>query len=263
MSSPNALGGAFKYEFLMQARRRSVWIGFGVISILLALYLSSLLKPYQDGARLVTYSPHDALLFWVQGCVFLLTPIAGLLLADRTPRDQSTRARDLLVALPASTWSRLLGKYVGSVAATCLPIISIYAIGVGILVIHWGDARILPMALAAGGLLLVPPLLFVGAFSVACTTILWMPLYQFLFIGYWLWVSLNPTQAIPTLDGTLLSPQENDVYTAIFRFFGSNDGFYSSATILQALANIVVLLACGALALFAAGHLLRWRIERG
>jgi ABC-2 type transport system permease protein len=79
-----------------------------------------------------------------------------------------------------------------------------------------------------------------------------MPLYQFLFVGYWLWVDLNPTQAIPTLNGTLVSPNENYVYTGIFHFFAYNDGMYPSATAAQAIANIAVLLACGALALLAA-----------
>ena len=66
-------------------------------------------------------------------------------------------------------------------------------------------SRLAPFALAAFIALVVPAILFVGAFAIACTTILWTPLFQFLFVGYMLWTSLNVTD-IPTLSGTLLSP---------------------------------------------------------
>ena len=40
----------------------------------------------------------------------------------------------------------------------------------------------------------LPGLLFVAAFSVSCPVILWVPLYQFLFVGYWFWGRPGPDQ---------------------------------------------------------------------
>jgi ABC-2 type transport system permease protein len=112
----------------------------------------------------------------------------------------------------------------------------------------------------------VPPIFFVGAFSIACTTLLWAPLYQFLFVGYWLWTNLNPGEAIPTLNATLLSPAENYVITGFFHFSAFipiDKGFYPTSSVWLGTANIATLLACGAIALFAAWRILLAQARRG
>ena len=177
-------------------------------------------------------------------------------------RRRKTRVSELLRTSPASALTRIAGKYVGSVAATLVPIFLIYAIGAGILVARWSDPSLIPLALATFAALNVPAVLFVGAFSIACTTVLWTPLYQFLFVGYWLWTSLNPGEAIPTLSGTLLSPAGNYVVTGFFHF-GSylpiDKGFYPDSSVALGVANIAVLLGCAGLALFAAWRLQAWQ----
>src|SRR5262249_22640495 len=106
---------------------------------------------------------------------------------------------------------------------------------------------------------------FVAAFSIACTTVLWPPLFQFLFIGYWLWDSLDPKGPIPTLDGTVLSPSGRLVMTGLFHFmpFRTTDrSYYPQASLWLAIANIPVLLACAALALGAAWAYQTWTAGR-
>lgn len=264
-----ALAGAFRYEFLMQLRRRAVWIGFAILgALLLTVILGSFIASvgHSPGAGLPGYTRTDALLQWTVGCQFILTVGAGLLLADRTTRDRRAKTIELLWTVPAPVWTRLLGKYLGAVLATLVPILAIYVLGVTRMVLTWGDISILPLALVAFVAMVVPPVCFVGAFSIACTTLLWTPLYQFLFVGYWLWTSLNPGEAIPTLSGTLLSPAENYVITGFFHytaFIPVDKGFYPASSVWLGIANIATLLACGAIALFAAWRILLVQAHRG
>lgn len=261
-SGARALAGVIRYEFLMQVRRPALWIAFALFgAVLLTVVLGSFIGDVgrSSGPGGPGYTRSDLLTEWTVACQFILTVGAGLLLADRTPRDRRTRTSEVLWTTPAPTWARLLGKYLGAASATLLPILAIYALGVARLVLAWQDVGILPMALAAFGALVVPPLLFVGAFSVACTTLLWAPLYQFLFVGYWMWTSLNPGQAIPTLNGTLLSPSENFIVTGFFHYSSYipiDKGFYPASSVWLGLANMGTLLGCAAVALLAA-----WRVQ--
>jgi hypothetical protein len=261
MNQWSAVSGVTRYEFAMQLRRPSLWVGLGLSSVLLMATFGSFttLSP-----GVTTISHGETLVLWTTTCSFLVTAGAGLLLADRTPRDRKTKMLELLRTSPAPTLARILGKYTGAVLATLVPIALIYAVGVGRLIALWGDGSLLPMALATFAAILVPAVLFVGAFSIACPTVLWTPLYQFLFVGYWLWTSLNPGsgQPIPTLSGTLLSPGLSYVVTGFFHFSAYDPidkGFYPASSIALGIANIAVLLGSAILALVVAWLFQRWR----
>jgi len=258
MNQWSALSGVTRYEFIMQWRRPSLWIGLGIIAVLFMAAFGSFTRPSAG----IAISHGEMLVLWTIACNFLLTVGAGLLIADRTPRDGKTKVLELLRTSPVATSARIGGKYVGAVTATLVPIALIYAIGVGRLIAVWGDGSILPMAAATFAAIVVPANLFVAAFSIACPTVLWTPLYQFLFVGYWLWSSLNPGEAIPTLSGTLLSPALNFVVTGFFHF-GAYDpidkGFYPDSSVALGIANVAVLLACGTVALLVAWRVQVWR----
>src|SRR5258706_493531 len=206
-------------------------------------------------AQSVPFAHVQTTVSWATACNFILTLGAGLLLADRYRRERATRTIELLRAAPAAASARLLGKYLGAVCATLVPILIIYLTGVARLVILWRDVTILPLAAGAFLALVVPPVFFVDAFSLACTTVLWQPLYTFLFVGYWVWTSLNPTGlAIPTLTSTLLSPGEQLVGTGYFGLtppYLQDVGFYPASSVWLRALNIVVLLACAACALLS------------
>ena len=59
------------------------------------------------------------------GLTFLLPIGAGLLLANRIPRDRSLHVEELLRVAPASGLSRLFGKYLGATLAVSIPILLI------------------------------------------------------------------------------------------------------------------------------------------
>jgi ABC-2 type transport system permease protein len=258
----SALGGVIRYELLMQVRRGALWVGFLLLSAVLVVAFLSGSGPYlkQLGA------PHrDLMIAWAVLANTFFALGAGLFLADRFPRDRRICVQELLASGPAGPGARLLGKYLGAVAATLVAAATFFAAGAIALIIQLNDLSLAPLALAAFLALIVPAVFFVGAFAIACTTFLWPPLFQFLFVGYMLWTGLNVTD-IPTLSGTLLSPYLNYVVTGILGYhtFALIDArLYPASSVGLGLANIVVLLACAAVALLAAWGLEVWRVRRG
>lgn len=187
---PDALGGVMRYEFVMQVRRLPLWIVSAVLGIIPLIQFNSTGNYTHDANLPVTRT--NIVVIEAAGAAGIFVLGAGLLLADRLRRDRTTRVEDLLRTAPASNFARLAGKYLGSTLALLVPLTLVYLIGFACLVIHWQDASILPLALAGYVAFVVPAVLFVAAFSIACTAVLWPPLFQFLFIGYWLWDSLDP-----------------------------------------------------------------------
>ncbi|HUY79560.1 MAG TPA: hypothetical protein VMV29_22510 [Ktedonobacterales bacterium] len=254
LASLSALGGAIRYEFWMQARRYALWIGFALLCLLFLRNIHGLLyttAPYITSAR-------DSLLLWASFLNEFFPLGAGLLLADRFTRDRKTRVDELLDTTPATLAARLLGKYVGAVLATLLPIFLIYALGVVLIMVRWGDVSVIPTALGAFAATTVVSVLFVGAFAIACTTVMWPILFQFLFVGYWFWGNfLNPREGIPTLNGT---PLTSDARLIIAGFFPDPGALFDqSVTVGQAFGSLGALLGCAAIALLAAWVWLRWQ----
>jgi len=247
------LGGAIRYEFWMQARRYALWIGFALLCLLFLRPIHGLL--YTTSSYIT--SARDSVLLWASFLKDFFPLGAGLLLADRFTRDRTTRVDELLDTTPSATLARLVGKYLGAVLATLTPIFLIYALGVALIIVRWGDFSVIPLALGAFAATMVVAVLFVGAFAIACTTVMWPILFQFLFVGYWFWGNfLNPRDGIPTLNDTLLTSDGRYILTG---FFPDMAVFGQSVSFGQASASLALLLASAALALVVAWLWLRWR----
>src|SRR5215831_6973357 len=164
----------------MQLRRRALWIGFLLLSVVLVVAYFSGSLSYLEGLG----APHrDLMIAWAFLANTFFALGAGLFLADRFPRDRRIRVQELLASGPMGPGARLLGKYLGAVAATLIAAATFFAAGSSALMIRLGDFSLAPLALAAFIALIVPAVLFVSAFAIACTTLLWPPLFQFLFVG--------------------------------------------------------------------------------
>lgn len=246
----SALRGAAFYEFRMQLRRRAVWIVPLVVSV---VAFFDAFGPWPDPNY--TTLP-ERVAAWAQAVQSLLPIGVGVLLADRLPRDRRTGVGELLEATPAAVGGRLLGKFAGATVATFVPILAIYAVGVGLVAADERDWRTIPLALLAFLSINLPGLLFVAAFSVVCPALIWVPLYQFLFVGYWFWGNVMPPDlGIPTLNGTLLTPI-GDFMTA--GFFGASGTWVLAAEPWQGALSILLLLGAAAAALAAGGWYLAW-----
>src|SRR5579862_3463136 len=126
MSSLAATLGTARYEFAMQVRRWSLWVVVAAFSMVLLRYT------WDQWSRLSTglISAHDVVLLWTSIFQYFLPVAFGVLLADRWVRDDRTRVTELLETLPSGDGIRLVGKYVGSMLATALPLACIYFAGV-------------------------------------------------------------------------------------------------------------------------------------
>lgn len=245
--------GAMRYEFRMQVRRRALWITFFALAALLMAiqwkYLASSASEKSLGEIMAS---------WDLFVGFFLPIAVGILLADRFPRDRRTHVDELFAAVPTSLGTRLWGKYVGSTAATLIPFFAIYLVGIGRVLTVRHDFRIIPLAFAAFVLVNLPGLLFVAAYSIACPVVLWVPLYQFLFIGYWYWGNYISPQIMPTLSNTWLAPSGKNAMLGVFHVVFFND----RRTVLDGVGSIALLLVCTAIPLIAAQRYLRWQQAR-
>jgi hypothetical protein len=192
---------------------------------------------------------------------FLLALGAGLLLANRVPRDRALRVEELLRVAPASGASRLFGKYLGATLAVAVPILLIQVAQTAYIASYFQNASVFARSLVMFFIVTLPAIFFVGAFTLAFTTFLWSPLFQFLFVGYWIWANGNPDD-LPffTPNGTLISANGAYALKGIFAYDLPSLGLsHTAVTPWLALANLAVILGLAAVALLVGLGVQSWR----
>jgi hypothetical protein len=212
-------GASLRYEFRMQVRKRSVWIVPALTVLVFLLIGGSLLRDLFDPNE----RPAEAKTAMASLAVqihLLLTIGFGCLLADRLIRDDRLRVAAILDATPARPGVRLLGKYVGTAAATAIPVVVVYLGLAAAYAADTGAPHALGWALATCGLVIVPGLLFVAAFALAVPLIMPAPLFRVLFVGYWLWGNAVGPDMMPTLALTLIFPLGGYPLDALLDFHG-------------------------------------------
>lgn len=230
MNHLSTIAGAFRYEFTMQIRRRSIWLVLLLMSVFIFVLWYAFAGPellhgyYQHGAdhplpTWVPAQPRDAVLYLVQFGAWLFPIGAGLLLADRIVRDRSLQVDEMLNTLPHVYGARLLGKYLGSTLATLVPIILLYGAGIVYIIFQTANTQIIPLALEAFAAVMLPGIFFATGFSIALPTLIKVPIYQVLFILYWFWANLMSLRFhIPTLVATMFNATGPWAQEAFFHF---------------------------------------------
>lgn len=253
------LWGALCAEFRMQVRRTALWL------TLTFLALCSL--PFVGGlGDLLNLPPHGSVLAalcrWSVLVNFLMLIGVAFFMADRLPRDQRTHVDELFATVADGLGARMVGKYLGSLSAALVPLSLWYLLGVVGLWVHTHDAAALGWGVVTYGAIILPGALFVGAFSLACPAFLGVPLYQLLFVGYWLWGNAFPPYPhfpIPTLSGTVITPVGSAISVG---FFGvSQFGLYTVPPLAGVASLLLLVLMPGAVLAFLIGGL-RWRLRR-
>ena len=251
--------GVLKYEFTMQIRRRSLWIAFICFAFLIT---RTVLNGFNNPERIPINTPLLRLVAYLTIITNWLTPLGiGIFLADRLPRDRRTKVDELLNTLPGTLSARLAGKYMGSTLAALVPAFALYCIVIGAIVYHTHNLLAIPAALLTYVTIVIPGILFIAAFSLACTSVLWVPLYQFLFVGYWFWGNLfSPESGIPTLSPTILTPIGGFISAG---FFGASSmPWTNSASLSQGIASLLLLLGIAALVMVILHTYLKWQQAR-
>jgi ABC-2 type transport system permease protein len=128
---------------------------------------------------------------------------------------------------------------------------------VGAIIYYTHNIVAIPIGLLTYFTIVIPGILFIAAFSLACTSIMWVPLYQFLFVGYWFWGNLfSPEIGIPTI----LTPIGGFISAG---FFGASSmPWTKDASLLQGIASLLLLLAIAALVMVILHTYLRWQQAR-
>lgn len=245
-----AVTGATAYEFKMQIRRKALWIVMAVFVIWGIAQFGYVY--FQTPVALPLAHTVAGWSMMMQAVV----PVGfGIMLADRLPRDRANKVDELFETLPSPPGGRLLGKYLGATLATLVPVFSAYAAAMTVVAVERGEVWTVPLGMLSFATVNLPGLLFVAAFSVSVPAILWVPLYQFLFVGYWFWRTLlSPEGPIPTLSGTWLNPLGEHAANG---FFGARTLYANDASVWEGAASVALLLGLGALALLCAHRYLR------
>lgn len=256
----SVFAGAFTYEFRMQVRRRAVWITITLIALGL-LGLGSRTSDMQNTLNHLGRFPLLSVLVTWTNAISLLLPIGvGVMLADRLPRDRRYKVDELFTSMHGTLSARLVGKYLGTTLATILPMLLFYLIGVGYITYQTHNILAIPLGLETFIVILLPGLLFISAFSLACPALIWVPLYQFLFVGYWFWGNIFPPgKGIPTLSDTILTPIGGFISSGFYHA-GFFEGYH--ATNIQAIESVVALLSISALVMVALWGYLKWERAR-
>lgn len=260
MNTGKILGGVLRYEFLMQIRRPALWLAFLIFALLDFRGVIGQIAFYRSLPFI-----HFTTLQWAAFLAVTanwLSPLGvGILLADRLPRDRRTRVDEVLNSLPGTLKTRVLGKYLGTLLASLVPSLALYLVNSVVATWQLQDPAMIPAALLAYVLIALPGMCFIAAFSLALPVVIWVPLYQFLFFGYWFWGNiLAPGYGLPTLSGTILTPIGSAIATGLFGVpaFGQD---LPSASPLYGVSSLVALLGIAILVLIALYQFLKF--ERG
>ncbi|MEH1129706.1 hypothetical protein [Micromonospora sp. CPCC 206061] len=261
------MSAVVRYEMVMMLRKRSMWITNAVIVLLLVLLN---VRGWDDVLR------DPDVRETIASTVFLfnlMLPVGyGCLLADRLIRDTRLGVAPILDATPASPAARLVGKYLGVCAATTVPLAVVLFGFAAVYAVTAGQPVALAWAAVAFAVVVVPAVLFVGAFALTVPLIMPAPLFRVLFVGYWFWGNgISPT-VMPTTSQSVLSPigvypnQELVGWRGDFTVAGPVPGatlnfLRPEATTATAWLSIGVLIAAAALALGVA-QALRVRTTR-
>ncbi len=262
MNQFSAFLGASKYEFRMQIRRRALWITMGLIIFVLVSILSRQQRILDAVGNLNSFPLLTDVVNWTNIVNTILPIGVGIMLADRLPRDRRMKVDELFTSMPGALSARLSGKYLGSMLASLVPVFALYAIGLGVILYQTHNPLALLYALEASAAIILPGILFISAFSIACPAIMWVPLYQFLFVGYWFWGNwLGSRQGIPTLSDTILTPIGGYMSAG---FFGVRTGqvYDVQVTALQGVESILLLLGITLLVMLVLWQLLKWQQAR-
>ncbi len=244
------------YEARMGLRRWGVWLAIMVVGLQYVLsYGPTNLLRAAPGVTVWQAAGTAAYLFNV-----LLPVVGGIAMADRLARDAQLRTRELVFSTPLPRLSYVLGKYAGTVIGVLIPVFLLWLAAAALFVRGGTPQEFFVPALAAFAAIIAPAYLFVGAFSIACTAVLPVRVYQILFTGYWVWGNFVMPDFVPTLNGTLLTP--SGVFAAGGFFQTSFQMGQPQYTTIEAVLNLLVLAACAGLALLALERYLAWQTAR-
>lgn len=198
----STLPTVFRFEFLMATRSRVAWLA---ISPLLLIALLAALTS-QDVLNSASSAPR------IGSCALLISMFVslgvGVAMTDRLVRVHGLGLDELMLALPCRPAVRLIGGFLGNLAAMLAPsAAALILIGVVFAVVD-RDPWAVPSAAMAFLIIVAPAAALVSVASALGGLLMPVPLARALTVIAWFWATLfnRSLIPIPTPTGTLLSP---------------------------------------------------------
>ncbi len=251
--------GVIRYEYLMQVRRPGLWVSTIVLVGLIYFFIfQGLLQSLE-----ISSQPWPMAINLAAPLNIFAPVAAGILVADRFPRDFRLGVNEVLkVSLPSAR-PLVLGKYLGSLLAVLTPAILLMLAALIYLALRLQMGALFWMTPLVALGTVVPAWLFFVAWSLFFPLALPLRLYQVLFAGFWLWATAVPPQRLPTINETILGLQGDYADHAFFHDTGSMyANFHPPATPGWALVNMGLVLGLTLVALLLMPLALRWREGR-
>jgi hypothetical protein len=252
--------GVVRHDFSMSIRRPGFWVAY---TLLCLFYIVTSITPVLSGSEEIILPDQ----IWPEAghVVFMynifLPLLAGILAADRMQRDLRLGIRELQRSTPLPVPAYVLAKYFGVLLSVLVPMFLLVAV-VGALVVIRGIAPVgfLWPLLLAFLTIAVPAHAFVVAFSLACPLVMPLRVYQVLFTGYWFWGNLLNAKVFPSISDSVLNAVGQYPLQAFFHMYtDSTRKVEGGFTPPEAVLNLIVLMACIAMALFVLDRYLRWQ----
>jgi len=255
--------GVIRYEYLMQIRRWSLWISsVGLVGLIYFFILGGLLQKFQLQGS--SQQPWLVAIDLAAPLNIFAPVAAGILVADRFPRDFRLGVNDLLKASLPSSRPLVIGKYLGSVLAVLTPPILLMLAMLIYLAVPLQMGALFWMAPLVTLGTVLPAWLFFVAWSLFFPLALPLRLYQVLFAGFWLWATAVPPQRLPTINETIVGLQGDYANHAFFSDTGAMyANFHPPATTGWAVVNMGLIVGLSIVALCLTPLALRWREGRG
>ncbi len=246
--------GIFRYEYLMQIRRPGLWISLIITAGLFLFFDVRDVHAFKE--EFLQHAGELGGSFILQ--LNLLPPVAaGILAADRFPRDRLLNMNELLNSSLQSRLSLVVGKYLGSLLAVLTPTLLLTLLAVVALVVDLRQVAFLPLLLLALPVILAPSWLFAVAWCLVFPLVMPLRLYQVLYAGFWMWAVAVPYTRLPTINQSFLSVHGDYALRAFFTGEAGNSFLRPPATPGWAVINISIVLGLTAVALVALWVMLR------
>jgi len=196
------LVGSLRYEFLMAARRRTLWVA--TIPLLLLAWALAATSPGLN--HVPTASGQVGA--WATAMNLLVTLGVAVALTDRFARTRRRGLGEVLDTTTAGPTRRMLGTLLGALTVALAPTaVGMLVLG-GYFALTRGAVTALGWAVLAFVVIIVPAALLATTFAATLGLLLPVPLARVVVVLAWVWATIWNRQIlpIPTLSGTLLSP---------------------------------------------------------